>query len=104
MPPHPTIYCRSSVKHLYGPYDLNFKISADYDAVLRLLSHNVSIAYLPVVMLNMRVGGNSNKLNHLPIKYLDDLRVLRKNGWGIFSAAVTLALKTVSKVPQLFFR
>ncbi len=42
MPPHPTFYMKRDLYHKFGLFDLNFKIAADYDSLLRYLwSHDV---------------------------------------------------------------
>ncbi|MEX6383166.1 glycosyltransferase family 2 protein [Providencia hangzhouensis] len=62
MPPHPTFFMKRSLYKKYGNFDLNFKISADYDSLLRYLwLHNISVSYLPKVVTKMRVGGESNR-------------------------------------------
>jgi hypothetical protein len=58
MPPHPTLFLRREVFARWGLYDLSFKISADYDAMLRyLVKGGIRLAYIPEVLVCMRVGG-----------------------------------------------
>nr|ELR5079723.1 glycosyltransferase [Providencia rettgeri] len=48
MPPHPTFFMKKELYKEHGVFDLNFKISADYDSLLRYLwLHNISVSYLP---------------------------------------------------------
>ncbi len=35
MPPHPTFYMKRSLYEQYGGFDLQYRIAADYDAMLR---------------------------------------------------------------------
>jgi len=62
MPPHPTFYARSEVYRRYGGFDTRFAIGADWDLLLRLLEvKRIRSAYLPQVMVRMRLGGISNR-------------------------------------------
>ncbi|AFH93111.1 glycosyltransferase [Providencia stuartii MRSN 2154] len=73
MPPHPTFFMKRNLYKQYGSFDLNFKISADYDSLLRYLwLNNISVSYLPKVVTKMRVGGESNR------SFLNILKRLKK--------------------------
>ncbi|EJD6663201.1 glycosyltransferase family 2 protein [Providencia sp. CRE-3FA-0001] len=99
MPPHPTFFMKKELYKEHGVFDLNFKISADYDSLLRYLwLHNISVSYLPKVVTKMRVGGESNRsfLNILK-KTKEDILVLQKN--NIFWV-YPLFMKNISKLPQ----
>jgi glycosyltransferase involved in cell wall biosynthesis len=62
VPPHPAFFIRRQCFDKYGYYDTDFKIAADYDMMFRLLKVNqVKSAYRPLQVVNMRVGGESNK-------------------------------------------
>jgi glycosyltransferase len=99
MPPHPTFYVRRSVAQRVGGFDVNFRVAADYDFMLRCLrgqSHQA--AYLPDVLVRMRTGGVSNRsLPSLMLKSSEDLAVLRKNDAG---GLATILCKNVRKLPQ----
>lgn len=99
MPPHPTLFLRRSVIEEWGGYDTSYEIAADYDAVLRYLSRGrIELAYIPEVLVKMRVGGESNRsLSRIVRKSREDYRALRKNGVGGIGA---LAWKNLSKLPQ----
>ncbi|WP_227625877.1 hypothetical protein [Geofilum rubicundum] len=99
MPPHPTVYFRRSLLPKVGFFDTSYKISADYDWLLRLLNaDDVSVKYLPEVMVLMATGGASNKsLKNIIQKSREDYRAMRGNQvGGIF----TLLRKNLSKVGQ----
>lgn len=99
MPPHPTFYIRRSLLERHGNYDTGFQIAADYDAMLRWLwHHRLRPAYLPGVMVKMRMGGESNRsLGRILRKSREDYLALRRNGVGGIGA---LALKNLSKIDQ----
>jgi len=101
MPPHPTLYLRREVFDKHGLYDTSFGIAADYDAMLRyLVKGQIKLAYIPDVMVKMRVGGESNKsLRKIVLKSQEDYRAIRRNGVGGLG---TLAFKNLSKIQQFF--
>ncbi|AWW49205.1 glycosyltransferase family 2 protein [Polynucleobacter paneuropaeus] len=101
MPPHPTIFIRRSVIDDYGTYDTSYRISGDYDAILRYFSRgDIQSAYIERVLIKMRVGGQSNRsLNHLLIKMREDYRALRCYKVGGICA---LFWKSLSKAHQFF--
>lgn len=61
MPPHPTFFAKKSVYERFGGFDINFRQSADYELMLRLLyRHGISSHYLMGTSVKMRTGGASN--------------------------------------------
>ena len=62
MLPHPTFFVKKKIYTRYGLYDTDLKSAADYEMILKLLyKHNISVHYLPMILVNMRMGGESNK-------------------------------------------
>ena len=103
MPPHPTLYLRRSVFERFGDYDTSYQISADYDAMLRWLwAGQVRLAYIPEVLIKMRVGGESNRsLGRVLQKSREDYRALRSNEVGGVFALVN---KNLSKIGQFVLK
>jgi glycosyltransferase len=103
MPPHPTVYVKRDFFHRVGFFDLNYRISADYDWLLRAFSQpKTRCDYLPKVLVKMRLGGVSNRsLRGLMIKSSEDYKALRSSGVGGLS---TLFLKNASKLSQFVLR
>ncbi|WP_429051464.1 glycosyltransferase family 2 protein [Aeromonas veronii] len=103
MPAHPTFYMRRRCYQKFNDFDLNYKIAADYDSILRYLwRENVRAGYLPQVLIKMRVGGISNRsLSTILRKMHEDIQAMRNNGlfWP-----VTLAWKNLSKIPQFLVK
>jgi glycosyltransferase len=99
MPPHPTLFLRRSVYARFGGFDTRYRIAADYDLMLRVLSQiEGTVVYLPEVLVRMRLGGVSNRsLRHVARKSWEDYRALRANRIGGLGA---LVWKNLSKVPQ----
>ena len=99
MPPHPTVFIRRSIIDTYGAYDTSYRISGDYDSLLRYFWRGKPKAiYLKRVLVKMRVGGESNRsIRHIMRKMSEDYRALRQNRVGGFGA---LIWKNISKVSQ----
>lgn len=99
MPPHPTFYARRSLYQRLGGFDSDLRIAADYESMLRILtSAEGRIAYLPEVLVRMRVGGISNRsLGHLLRKSREDYRAIRRHRQGGIG---TLICKNLSKIGQ----
>jgi len=101
MPAHPTLFLKKEVYQKHGNFDTSFKISADYDFMLRILKDTtLNFAYLPQVITNMRVGGASNTLGNIQQKMKEDLKALRQN--QISTPYITLFRKNTSKITQFF--
>lgn len=81
MPAHPTLYLRKSLFERYGNYALDLGTTADYDLMLRFLyTHQIKTAHLPMLMVNMRVGGVSNKsLYNRWMALVNDYKSLKRN-------------------------
>lgn len=99
MPPHPTLYVRRSVYERLGGFDTSYRIAADYEFILRLFSRpGLRVAYIPRVLVKMRVGGVSNRsLRNIVRKSAEDLRALRAHHVG---GVTTLVWKNLSKLGQ----
>ncbi|MCU6352334.1 glycosyltransferase family 2 protein [Morganella morganii] len=99
MPPHPTFFMKKSLYIEHGLFDLQFKISADYDSLLRyIFKNNISLSYLPRVTTKMRVGGESNRsIKNIIKKTKEDILALKKNELPWIKA---IFLKNLSKIPQ----
>ena len=103
MPPHPTLYLRREVFDRWGLYDTSMRIAADYEAMLRyLVRGDIRLAYIPEVLVKMRVGGESNRsLSRILQKSREDYTALRRYGVGGIN---TLLAKNFSKLEQFFPR
>ncbi len=102
MPPHSAFFVRKNIYDLYGLYDTTLKIASDYDLILRFLGiHRITTAYLPEVLIKMRLGGKSNRgLGNIIRKSYEDYKALKKNNFQ--NALWILFMKNISKLPQLF--
>lgn len=101
MCPHPTLYLRKRVYDEQGLYKTNYRISADYDFILRVFSkEQYKKAYIPEVLINMEIGGVSNRdMRSMYRKTKEDIRVLKENGQFHF---YTILAKNLRKIGQFF--
>jgi len=99
MPAHPTLFLKKEVYEKHGLFDLGFKISADYDLMLRIFTDaDLKFVYLPEVITKMRVGGASNgSFKKFLQKIKEDYHVLLKKN---SNPVLTLFLKKISKIIQ----
>jgi glycosyltransferase involved in cell wall biosynthesis len=102
MPPHPSFFLKKSMYREFGNFNTVFRSAADYELMLRMLHKNeISTAYLPEVIVKMRVGGVSNVSMKNRIKAnREDKRAWKINGMkpGLF----TFIRKPLSKIKQFF--
>ena len=101
MPPHPTFFVKKEIYNNFGTFNTDYKISADYDLMLRFLGkHKITVAYLPQITVKMRIGGESNKnLKNIIRKMKEDYRAMKNNNIG---GIRTLIRKNTSKISQFF--
>lgn len=100
MPAHPTLYLKKKLFHAYGNYALDLGTAADYDLILRYFYVNsLKAIYLPMLMVNMRTGGVSNKNVHSLMGAIkNDYNALKRN--GVPNALSVLIRKKLSKITQ----
>jgi glycosyltransferase len=104
MPPHPTFFVRRSLYEKYGVFNLDLGSAADYELMLRFIfKHRINVAYIPEVLVKMRVGGVSNAslANRLRANQMDrkawEVNDLKPYPW-------TLWMKPLRKLPQWWQR
>ena len=61
VPPHPTFYVKRNYYKKYGNFNVDYKIAADFDLMLRFIGgKKIKVKYLPKIIVHMRKGGISN--------------------------------------------
>ena len=61
-PAHPAFFVKKKIYDIYGLFDLNYRIAADFEIMLRFMEKNeISSFYFEDFILKMRLGGESNK-------------------------------------------
>jgi glycosyltransferase involved in cell wall biosynthesis len=104
MPPHPTFFVKRTVYDKLGLFNLTMGSAADYELMLRfLLKNNVRAAYIPEILVKMRVGGTSNaSLANRIRANRNDRKAWEVNGLRPYPW--TLLFKPLRKIPQYFMR
>ena len=99
MPAHPTFFVKKSLYEKVGPYSIEYKISADYEMLIRLLwVEQASYAYLRKPMVRMRHGGTSTSgLGRNWLLNMEIIKACKAN--GIYTNLLFLA----SKIPRKLF-
>ncbi len=102
MPAHPTLFLKRDIYKINGNFNLDYRIAADYDFVLRIFNQShLKFHYLPKTITKMRVGGESNRsLKNLILKTREDYKAARTNNLSF--PALTIGMKNLSKIPQWF--
>lgn len=80
-PAHPTFYAKREVYEKYGAFDLNFKLAADFELMLRLVEkHHIKLYYLKEPLVRMRLGGATSKnLTNIFKGNKECIRAFKKN-------------------------
>lgn len=101
FPPHPATFIRRECFERWGGYDISYRISGDFDLLLRFMRlKGMKARYVPVCTHAMAVGGVSTDLARHAEMEREDLRSLREH--GIFSCRALMALRYPFKLLQLF--
>jgi len=62
MPPHPSFFCKRELYERLGYHQIDYKIAADYELLIRfLLVNKVRFKYIPIITTKMRMGGASTR-------------------------------------------
>lgn len=102
MPPHPTFFVKKHCYQKYGSFNLSLRSAADYELMLRFIhKHEIKVAYLPKLLVNMRAGGQSN------VSFKNRFKANREDrkAWemnGLKPGLFTLIRKPLSKIKQYF--
>jgi glycosyltransferase involved in cell wall biosynthesis len=103
MPPHPGSYIRRSACVDVGPYDLDYKLSADFDYFVRLFHVK---GYKPHIIastfVHFRTGGASSSLGAMWKMYREVVRSCKAH--KLDSGYLRVATKYPEKAMQFFER
>lgn len=101
MPAHPSFYCKKNVYERFGTFNLDYKIGADFENLLRLIFVNrIRAKYIKKDFVTMRTGGISTSgiASHRQI-LRDHQRAFREN--GVYSNIALESLRYVYKVYEI---
>lgn len=104
MPAHPTFFARTALLRKLGGFDTRYRFQADYELMVRLfLTEHISSAYVPEVLVRMRVGGHTNRsLRNVYLGNMEAYRACLDNGVRV--SPFFVLLKMFSRLPQFFAR
>ena len=98
MPAHPSFYAKRSCFEQLGLYQLDYKIAADFELLMRFfMNKKIRTFYLEKVIVYMRTGGVSNK--NAFSRYIlnkEIIKACKEN--GVNTNMFLLSLKYLSKV------
>lgn len=57
--PHPTLFLKRNIYHQLGGFNLKYKISADYDLIIKLYQNKFRFTKIDHTFVNIRQGGES---------------------------------------------
>ena len=101
MPPHPGVLIKAEIFKKFGGFNEKFKISGDYDFLLRIFSgFEGKIVYLNSVSVIMRYGGvSSRNYKNTFRKWKEDFIAIKQNNVG---SILTVFFKRIIKLHQVF--
>ena len=81
VPPHPSLFVKKKVYEKAGLFNLDFKLAADYEFMLRIFKkHNFKSKYINKVIVRMRLGGATNQsFSNIKNQNLEILRAWKTN-------------------------
>ena len=104
MLPHPTFFVKKYLYDKYGCYNTDLKTAADYEMIIKLLyKYNIKVFYIPMILVNMRMGGASNS------SILNRIRANKEDGLAWTKNQLNKPIfvrikKPLQKVKQFFLR
>lgn len=75
IPAHPTVFLRRDVYERFGDFDLNYRLAADYEFLLRVFFGGaIKAIYVPRIWVRMRSGGATGQNMKSVIKQNREIR------------------------------
>lgn len=101
MPAHPSFYVKRECYVKYGGYSLDYKISADFDLLVRFIyKHNITCKYVPKDFVTMRQGGVSTAGIKSKITLNEEnIRACKK--YGLYTNKTFMASRYLYKMFEL---
>jgi glycosyltransferase involved in cell wall biosynthesis len=86
-PAHPTFFVRKEVYEKYGMFNLDFRLGADFELMLRLFErYCITSSYLPEPIVRMRLGGATSKnIQNIIKQNIECFRAFKVNGIKVSS-------------------
>lgn len=85
LPAHPTFYVKRAMYEKYGYFNLDYKLAADFELMLRFVEkHHIHLVYLEESLVHMRLGGATSKSIRNVLKQNKEcVRAFRENGLSV---------------------
>lgn len=81
MPSHQTFYAKRELFDKYGAYKTDYKITADFELLLRFIYLNkVNVKYIPEALFTFSLGGVSTTLSNKMLVNKETVKACRNNG------------------------
>lgn len=99
VPPHPSLFVKRKVYEQAGYFDLNYKLAADYEFMLRIFKkYNFNSSYVNKIIVKMRLGGATNQsLSNIKRQNIEII-----NAWKNNNLNVPLLLMPLRLLKRLF--
>lgn len=99
MPGHESFYAKKSLFEKYGYYKTDYKITADFELMLRFVYiHRVKMKYINEDLLSFRTGGVSTQLSQKMLLHKEQVRACKEN--GLFCIQPMIWLKYFFRIVQ----
>jgi glycosyltransferase involved in cell wall biosynthesis len=84
-PAHPTLYLKKDIYDKFGSFNIDFKLAADFEIMLRYFEkYKISSYYLPEPFVKMRLGGETNKsLKNIYKQNIECIKAFKFNGLDV---------------------
>lgn len=100
-PAHPTFYVKKEIFEKFGNFNLSYKISGDYELMLRFVAKNkINNLYIDENFIKMRLGGVSNQsLKNIYRANIECFRAWKDNKMEI--SPMLILLKPLRKIKEV---
>lgn len=89
LPAHPTLYLKKEIYDKYGLYNLNYRITADYDFMIRInKDEQTNLSYIRKNLVLMRIGGTSSDGIKGYLKNVKEAKMTLKNNGYKFAGLI----------------
>jgi glycosyltransferase len=100
VPPHPSLFVKKNVYEEAGLFNLDFKLAADYEFMLRIFKkHNFESKYINKVIVKMRLGGATNQSFSNIIKQNKEILLAWKNN-NLKAPLLLMPLRILKRLAQ----
>ena len=89
---HPTVFVPSVYYQKYGLFNIEYKIAADYDILVRFYKKGCHFKYLSYIITHMRTGGESDR--NVILGYKEALKIAYRADFPICKILYAYLRKT----------